>query len=192
MASDLCSSSSYRIIQVPEEHPVGTTLMLAVVLTLAPFSTMAQQQPVPVIVFGHSDSPVEDQVKARIGGTLRYTLGKGTYTTAEERLAAAMLTLDIACIKTKAGTTFVGYACVSSVSYYPFGFGGLSSDLNRNANQLITCPTDGVGCAEGIFDSFVAGTQADKLAEALKDLNAGVLTWPPLLKTLTAPKTNCK
>jgi hypothetical protein len=85
----------------------------------------------------------------------------------------AGLTLDITCAQPTIRGTAVGYACSSSVTYCPFSGVAINTNLSGQANTLAVCGLNGADCAEDIFEKFVAGTQTDKLADAMATTNFG-------------------
>lgn len=133
-------------------------------LIFATFCLSAKAQSIPVMSGGGGDAQdVSDQVNAKIGSSARYTL-----------LAApsgrAGLTMDIDCIAvTNQGGESIGYACKSSIFYFPFDGDPLNTTLG---GDLVV--GDASYCAEGIFDDFVERTQDDKLAAAKTDLNKSI------------------
>lgn len=117
------------------------TLLLAAAIFLT-FCLSANAQNIPVMSGGGGDAQdVSDQVNAKIGSSARYTL----VTTPTGRAA---LTVDIDCIAvTNQVGESVGYACKSSIFYFPFDGDPLNTTLG---GDLVVGGAS--YCAEGIFD----------------------------------------
>lgn len=144
--------------------------MLAITLAILAYPMQGKaQQPIGVSVGGGADSSeIVGQLKEKIGRTLGYGLNDTD---------TAKLSIDVSCLKLiNANRVFTGYACHSQVAYFPH-MGGLHTDFDGHANTFATCTTTGTYCTEAIFDSFIQGTQSQKLAEAEAQLDQQVEAW---------------
>lgn len=147
-----------------------TLWIAAIILTVLVYPIQVRaQQPIGVSVGGGADSSeIVGQLKAKIGATLGYSLNDTD---------SAKLSIDLSCLRLiNANRVLTGYACHSQVAYFPH-MGGLHTDFDGHANAFATCTTTGAYCTEVIFDSFIQGTQSQKLAEAEAQLDQQVEAW---------------
>jgi hypothetical protein len=105
---------------------------------------------------------VAKSVAARLQGTERYA-----FTASKD----AELYLALSCIEDGEASSSNGYTCSFVVGYYPDKL----APLHARLGPWLIKGADVTSLAEKIFATFVAGTTADKLERAQKDLRSGVI-----------------